>query len=264
MRGVLYTLRRLGNCLSGGHIMSSVRRPLSSSLAVAVLLVSTTLPAQQTSAPARSAPAPVIINFILPIDSNTVNMLLSVVNTQVRGGVKKITIVLSSPGGDTASAFAAYNILKNVPAEITTFNAGTIDSAAMLIYCAGQHRYSFPDPARFLIHGNALNLGTGVPLDYNFLYAELQQIKSLNQMVVQVTAATANKDKQADPERAVLSQTILSPAEAKEWGIVQDIKNTYMEPGAVFVSVNTPTPERTNPLKYGTLQPTISSGEAKQ
>jgi hypothetical protein len=54
-------------------------------------------------------------------------------------------------------------------------NAGNIDSAAMLIYCAGKHRYSFPDPARFLIHSNALTLGVNyllqdpigaLPLEY--------------------------------------------------------------------------------------------------
>jgi len=202
-----------------------------------------------------AAPERVIINFILPIDSNTVNLLLGVVNAQVRNGVKKITIVLSSPGGDTTATFAAYNILKNIPAEITTFNAGNIDSAAILIYCAGKHRYSFPRPARFLIHGNALTLGAAMPVDYIFLDNQLQQIKSLNQMVVQVVTATSNK-KQPDVEAAVRGQTILSPEEAKEWGIVQEIKDSFMEPGAVFVSVNTPSKDE----EKKPPQPTISSG----
>jgi ATP-dependent Clp protease protease subunit len=230
---------------------------------VALFAVATKLPAQQPPAP--QPPERVIINFIVPIDSNTVNMLLSIVNNQVRSGVKNITIVISSPGGDTASAFAAYNILKNVQADITTFNGGTIDSAAMLIYCAGHHRYSFPDPARFLIHGNALNLGTGVPLDFNFLQAQLQQITSLNQMVVQVVAATASKDRRADLENAVKGQTILSPEQAKDWGIVQEIRTSFMEPGAVFVTVNSPAPEPAKPAsEYTTAQPTISSGSVKK
>jgi ATP-dependent protease ClpP protease subunit len=208
-----------------------------------MLLVSATLPAQQ--APAQQPPERVIINFILPVDSNTVNKLLGVVNAQVRGGVKRITIVLSSPGGDIPSAFAAYNIFKNVSTGITTFNAGNIDSAALLVYCAGQHRYSFPDRARFLIHGNDLTLGTGVPLDYNFLETQLQQIKSPHQMLLQVVATTADKDKRADLEKAVLGQTILSPDQAKERGMVQEIRSSSMEPGAVFVSLDTEAPERT-------------------
>lgn len=230
-------------------------------LGIAVLLLALPARAQQPAAP--SPPERVIINFIVPIDANTVNLLLAMVNGQVQRGVKKITIVISSPGGDTASAFAAYNILKNVPAEITTFNGGNIDSAAMLIYCAGKHRYSFPDPARFLIHGNAMTLGTGVPMDYNFLEAQLQQIKSLNQMVVQVIAANSNK-KQSDLENAVHGQTILSPQQAKEWGIVQDIKESFMEPGAVFVSVTPPAQEEKKPFEYSTIRPAISSGPTKQ
>jgi ATP-dependent Clp protease protease subunit len=212
--------------------------------------------AQQPAQP--SPPERVIINFIVPIDSNTVNMLLGIVNAQVRSGVKKITIVISSPGGDTASAFAAYNILRNVPAEITTFNGGNIDSAAMLIYCAGKHRYSFPNPARFLIHGNALTLGVGVPMDYNFLDLQMQQIKSLNQMVVQVLTATTKK-KQSDIENTVRGQTILSPEEARQWGIVDEIKDNFMEPGAVFVTVNAPAPETKKPFEYSTLQPDVKS-----
>jgi ATP-dependent Clp protease protease subunit len=231
-----------------------MRRVVLSVVLVAVMFP--LLMAQQQPAP----PQRVIINFLLPIDSNSVNMLLAVVNGQVRSGVKKITIVISSPGGDTASAFAAYNILRNVPAEITTFNAGNVDSAAMLLYCAGKHRYSFPDPARFLIHSNALTLGPGVPLDYTFLDAELSQIKSLNQMVSDVVVANSKKTK-AEVDAAIHGQTILTPKEAQQWGIVQEIRDTFMEDGAVFVSVNTDAPaEKPAPSNA----PTITAGHSTQ
>jgi ATP-dependent protease ClpP protease subunit len=229
--------------------------------ALAVIAFAASLSAQQ---PTPAPPERVIINFILPIDTNSVNLLLATVNGQVRVGVKKITIVISSPGGDTAAAFAAYNILKNVDAEITTFNAGNIDSAAMLIYCAGKHRYSFASPARFLIHSNALTLGAAVPLDYTFLDAELQQIKSLNEMIAQVVVASSNK-KLAEVETAIHGQTILSPEEAKQWGIVQEIRSTFMEPGAVLISVNVPSgDQKKTPVEYSTVGPTVSAGHPMQ
>ena len=229
-------------------------------LGIALLLCSIPAISQQPpqQAPAPAPPERAIINFIVPIDSNTVNMLLSIVNNQIRAGVKKVTIVLSSPGGDTNSAFAAYNILRSLPVEITTFNVGNIDSAAMLIYCAGKYRYSFPSPARFLIHSNAMTLGAAVPLDYNFLDAELQQIKSLNQMIVQVIAANSNK-KLPEIEGLINGQTILTADEAKTWGIVQEIRTTFMEPGAVFVTVNNPAPEERKPVEHTTLSPSITS-----
>ena len=230
---------------------------------LAALILPTLVLAQ--APPLAQAPVPerAVINFIVPIDSNTTNLLLTIVNNQVRAGVKKITIVISSPGGDTASAFAAYNILKNVPAEITTFNAGNVDSAAMLIFCAGKFRYSFPNPARFLIHSNALVLGSGVPMDYNFLDNQMQQIKSLNADIVQVIAASSHK-KTSEVEEMMKGQTIVSPDEAKDWGLIQDIRSNFMEPGAVFVTVNNPAPTPpSKPLEYTTIAPTVSSGPTK-
>ena len=128
----------------------------------------------------------------------------------------------------------------------------------MLVYLAGKYRYSFGDPARFLIHGNALTLGTGVPMDFGFLDAQLQQIKSLNQMVAQVIASNSNK-KQDEVTTLMRGQTILSPEEARSWGIVHEIRTTFMEPGAVFVTVNTPAPEEKKPFEYGTMRPPIGS-----
>jgi hypothetical protein len=79
-------------------------------------------------------------------------------------------------------------------------------------------------------------------------------------------SATSGKKKQADVENAVRGQTILNPEQAKEWGIVTDIRDTFMEPGAVFVSVNTPVPlEEKKPVSpYTTLKQPISSGAVSQ
>lgn len=194
----------------------------------------------RAQAPANPPPDRVIITFVLPITPDTVNALIQVVNVQVKIGFKKITIVLASPGGDPMSAFAAYNILKSVPAEITTFNAGNTDSAAMLIYCAGKYRYSLPAPARFLIHSAALNpITTNYPVDRTFLESQLAQLNNINQITVQVMKENSTKS-QAEIETAVKGQTILSPEQAKEWGLVQEIRSTYTEPNSTFASVNPP------------------------
>jgi ATP-dependent Clp protease, protease subunit len=212
----------------------------------------------QTTPPAP--PERVIINFVLPITPDTVNLLLGVVNAQMHIGVKKITIVLASSGGDPASGFAAYNILKSLPIEITTFNAGNIDSAAMLIYCAGKYRYSLPSPARFLIHSVALNpISTNFPVDRIFLESQLAQMNSLNQVMVQVIKENSKKTL-AEVDAAVKGQTILSPEQAKDWGLVEEIRATFMEPGAVFAAVE-PTEKPDVPKRglYTTDNPVTSA-----
>jgi ATP-dependent Clp protease protease subunit len=211
---------------------------------------------QPTDVPQRP---PVVITFVVPVDSNSANMLIHMVTSQAQIGVKDITLVLASPGGDTAAAFAAYNILKTLPINLTTFNVGNIDSAAMLLYCAGKHRYSLPGPGvRFLIHGNSISFGVGMPMDANAMDAQTAQLKSLNQMVVDAISTVAGK-KRSDVEAAVHGQVILSPEQAKEWGIVQEIKDNFMTPGATLLSVNNPAEPETNPVQFKSIEPSIGS-----
>ncbi len=61
--------------------------------------------------------------------------------------------------------------------------------------------------------------------------AQLQQLRSMNAMVEKVIEQIAPK-RTTEIEAAVKSQRILSPEEAKDWGIVQDIRDSFMEPGA--------------------------------
>lgn len=236
--------------------MASLKR---SGIALLGILVLTCVAQGQMMPIPNPAPEHIIINFIVQVDPNTVNALLNIVNAYVRNGTKKVTIVLASSGGDPASGFAGYNILRAIPAEITTFNAGNIDSATLLLYCAGKNRYSLPSPARFLIHSTALNpIQTNFPVDMNFLESQLAQVKSMNQVFVQVLKANSKKDL-ADIENAVHGQTILSPEEAKQWGLVQEIRTSFIEPGAVFVSVNNPELPKETPSRVGE-KPTITSG----
>lgn len=189
----------------------------------------------QSPAPPPS-PHRVIINFVVPIDSNSINQLLRIVNAQILTGTTKITILISSPGGDSTAAFAGYNILRNMPAEITTFNVGNVDSAAMLLFCAGRHRFSLPGPGpRFLIHGNVANIG--IPMTSQLMNDQLAQLNNLNEMVSQAIVSVA-PSKRTEIDKAIRSQLILSPEQAMEWGIVQETRKDFMEPGAVLIAVD--------------------------
>ena len=180
--------------------------------------------------------------------------LLRIVNAQVQAHVPAITILLSSTGGDTSSAFAAYNLLRHLPIEVTMVNVGNVDSAAVVLFCAGKNRYSLPGPAtRFLIHSNALTLAQAMPMDLFFLDNQLQQVKSLNQMMVEALKSVTNKPS-SEIERAVASQLILTPEQAKDWGLVQQIRSDPLEPGTVLLSVNnSTTPEQKKSIEFSSV-----------
>lgn len=209
-----------------------------------LLIFATPIFSQPAQVVNQGPPDRVIINFMVPITPDTATALINIVNAQVRNGTKKITIAVGSSGGDPSAAFSAYNILKSVQAEITTFNTGNVDSAAMLLYCAGKYRYSLPSPARFLIHSaQIVPMTTNYPIERTFLEAQLAQINSVNQFTAEVIKDNSKKSL-ADIQNALNTQTILSPEQAKDWGIVQEIKPAFVvEPGAVFASVNEPSPK---------------------
>jgi ATP-dependent Clp protease, protease subunit len=231
--------------------MNHPRLRASFAVFIAILLGSAcVLSVAQSTAPAAQNNE-WIISFLGPIDSGSMAALLRSVNDQIRQNHTNITILIASPGGDTTAAFFAYNVLKTLPATITTFNVGNVDSAAMLLYCAGTKRYSMP-ATRFLIHGNSYNPPPNTALDGASLDAQLQQVKSLNQMVIHVISETAQK-KETEIEAAVHGQQILTPEQAKQWGIVQEIKENFMVPGATMVSVSAPSPEQKTPSPYSSV-----------
>jgi ATP-dependent Clp protease protease subunit len=181
---------------------------------------------------------PVIIKFFVPVDIGSVNQLVQIVDAQIKNGARKITILISSNGGDPSSAFTAYNYLRGVSAEITTFNVGNVDSAAATLYCSGKNRYALPG-TRFLLHGNASVIQGNTMMDAAAMEANLQILKNLNEMTAGVIANTTKK-KQVDVQNMMRTQTIFSPEEAKNFGLVQEIKTEFMEPGAILATIEAP------------------------
>jgi ATP-dependent Clp protease, protease subunit len=226
---------------------------------IAFLAFSLPLTAQQApgALPPVSPDQISVITLTGEINSASMGQLIAIVNFQVRGGVHKIRLVISSGGGDPSAAFAAYNYLHNLPSvEISTFNIGKVDSAAVILYCAGQQRYTFP-ATRFLIHGNSAVLAGNTPMDAAAMQGNLAILKNLNEMTAHVISSTVKKEKQGDVENAIHGQVILTPEEAVEWGLAQQVKDNFMEPGAVLVSGNTPqaVPDANPSIKFASTTP---------
>ena len=57
----------------------------------------------------------ITIRFLAPVNQQTVNSLISVVEQNINQGVEKVKLLISSPGGDVTSGIAAYNFLKGSP-----------------------------------------------------------------------------------------------------------------------------------------------------
>lgn len=91
------------------------------------------------------------VSFIRPITWDTVSSLLNTCNQIVQNKIKKLHLLLSSPGGQFYPALAAFNQLKGLPIVIDIYNVGCIGSSAFLIFMAGSSRWAC-DNASFIFN----------------------------------------------------------------------------------------------------------------
>lgn len=191
-----------------------------------------------------------VIRFLTEVNPNSVGALLQVVDGQYKSGIRRFVILIASPGGDVLSGLMAYNYLKGLPIELTTFNIGNVDSSAGLIYCAGTKRYAVPE-SRFVIHEVSLTLTASGPGTLNIALPDLESqmvmLKSQEDTMAKILAATVGKP-QADAESKIHAQKSLSADEAKQWGLVQDIRTKLFDPSDSILVMAVPPQNQTNPF----------------
>jgi ATP-dependent protease ClpP protease subunit len=119
-------------------------------------------PAPAAAAPARPAPAtppPAAIDktksyyvfFDQAIDVASMRNLRRQLANLVEAGVSEITLVINSPGGLIGPMLITYSFILALPAKISSHAQGFVESAATLLFLAGQER-SADRNARFLFH----------------------------------------------------------------------------------------------------------------
>jgi ATP-dependent Clp protease protease subunit len=94
----------------------------------------------------------VYVSFSTEISTDTVENLLAVMASLCELKVKRVVLLLSTPGGSVPCGFNLYNVLKGMPFELTTHNVGNVDSIGNIVFQAGVKRYACPNTT-FVFHG---------------------------------------------------------------------------------------------------------------
>lgn len=78
--------------------------------------------------------------------NNSIQFITQITSDQSQKGlpVEEIVIQISSSEGSSDHGLLAYNFLKQTGIKITTIGMGNVDSAAVVLYCAGTNRISVP------------------------------------------------------------------------------------------------------------------------
>jgi ATP-dependent Clp protease protease subunit len=132
---------------------------------------------------------------------------------------KDISFYINSPGGSVTAGLAIYDAMQVIRPQVRTFCVGQCASMGALLLAAGAKgkRYALPN-SRVMIHqphGGAGGQATDIAI-------QAKEIISLKKRLNEILAAHTGK-KVAEIEADADRDFFMSAAEAKEYGLVDDI-----------------------------------------
>lgn len=130
-----------------------------------------------------------------------------------------ITMYINSPGGSISDGLAIYDIMNKIKAPINTICMGMAASMAAFLLCSGSkgRRYCLPN-STVMIHqplGGAQGQATEILI-------VAKRIKYLRQKMYQIISKNTGKTYE-EVAQACERDNYLTPEEAKEFGLVDDI-----------------------------------------
>jgi len=156
-----------------------------------------------------------------PIYPQTANIIVSqLLFLQTQNEKADIQLFINSPGGDVLSGLAIYDAMQYVKCDVRTICIGLAASMGAVLLGAGEKgkRYCLPN-ARVMIHQPWTSGIGGTVSDVLIEADELRKTKDkLNGIIARHTGKTMD-----DVEKATDRNKWLSPVEAKEFGLVDDL-----------------------------------------
>lgn len=175
------------------------------------------------------------LSFIRPVTIETVNALLSVVNDVIKQGATEIILLMSSPGGNLLSGFAAYNQLSLLPVTLTTYNIGSINSVAIIMFLAGEKRFAVPT-ATFLFHETNWSFTQSTEIPRRQIIEAASALdsyeKNMRDIIVSKTSLTAS-----EVNDLLLAYLTRDAHFAKDRKIIDDIVMIDISPGVQIIQV---------------------------
>jgi ATP-dependent Clp protease protease subunit len=132
---------------------------------------------------------------------------------------KDIAFYINSPGGIVTSGLAIYDTMQYIRPQVSTVCVGQAASMGSLLLCAGAKgkRYALPN-ARIMVHqpsGGAQGQATDIEIQAREILALRAR---LNDMYVRHTGQPLDVI-----EKAMERDRFMSPLEAKEFGLVDEV-----------------------------------------
>lgn len=115
------------------------------------------------------------------------NMVQYLVDLQ-RSGASKLTIAISSQGGNVVCGITIYNALRATPMKVVTHNIGNVDSIANAIFLAGSERHA-NESSTFMFHGVGFDSVAGERLEEKNLMEKLDTVRAEHERISKIISA---------------------------------------------------------------------------
>src|SRR6201998_3336263 len=162
-----------------------------------------------------------IIFIGTPIDDTIANLVIAqLLFLEAEDPEKDIQLYINSPGGSITAGMAIYDTMQFVRPNVVTICVGPRAAIAALLLTAGapKKRFSLPN-SRILIHQPWMSGLSGQATDIDIHAKEILRMRSvINQIYANHSGQAASKI-----EKDVERDFIMSPQQAKEYGLIDEI-----------------------------------------
>jgi ATP-dependent Clp protease, protease subunit len=156
-----------------------------------------------------------------PIDDHVANLVTAqLLFLEAEDPERDIQLYINSPGGSITAGMAIYDTMQYVRPDVVTTCVGQAASIASVLLCAGaaKKRFSLPN-SRILIHQPWMSGLSGQATDIDIHAKEILRMRSvINQIYANHSGQAASKI-----EKDVERDFIMSPQQAKEYGLIDEI-----------------------------------------
>jgi ATP-dependent Clp protease, protease subunit len=190
-----------------------------------------TAPTVPSGRPPGPDPRTAYLSFTAEVNPTTTEGLLRACTELVQKSFQVVHLLLSTPGGSVMHGVTLYNTLRSLPFKLITHNVGAVNSIGNVVFLAGAERYACTN-ATFMFHGVGFDAPGGVRFEEKFLRERLDAIQADQAQIASIIQQRATFPDTAEIEELFLEARTKDPAYAKAKGIIHDIRDVQIPPGA--------------------------------
>ena len=161
-----------------------------------------------------------IIFVIGPVQDGMSQLIVAqLLHLEAENPSKEISMYINSPGGVVTSGLSIYDTMQYIRPKVSTLVVGQAASMGSLLLAAGEGgmRFSLPN-SRIMVHQPSGGY-QGQASDIMIHAQETQKLKTrLNEIYVKHCGRSLE-----EVEKALDRDNFMSPEEAKEWGLIDEI-----------------------------------------